>query len=239
MYNGCISISTLTQPIDAALSQQIIVRWAQDSDHIAAAKLSSKEQAIRFLIGRSLIHHVIVHATGLRNTDYEIHADANGKPAIHLASGKSETAISLSRSNGMIAAGVTTMGPLGIDLEFHRQNRSFDGIASFAFGTSEAQIACRSRQDFYRIWCLREAMSKATGLGLQEATDRIDKVSQSKNDETFQIKVEEQKWLLAHITPQRNYSLAVAIQHIGSESSIDWNKTAIDLRLTSAADLII
>ena len=68
----------------------------------------------------------------------------------------------------MVVAAASMLGPVGVDVESHRPRPSFDALAAFAFGPRERDIARRSPEAFYRIWCLREAMSKATGRGLNE-----------------------------------------------------------------------
>ncbi len=238
MYNGCISISTLTQPKDTTLVDHIIARWANHSDHSAAGAYSRKELARRFLLGRSLIRNVLARSSLMPNCDYEFVANDKGKPFIKLSSGEIGPAISITHSNGMIAAAVTSIGALGIDMEFHRANRSFNAIASYAFGPQETKIASQSIDNFYKIWCLREAMSKATGKGLEEATDGVDTVDKMPMVGAWKSSIETEEWGFALLTPSRRYSLAIAIKCAAETASTKWNERSLKFEQLEFSDLI-
>ena len=123
----------------------------------------------------------------------------------------------------------TMVGPLGIDVEYHRPNRSFDAIASFAFGPRERLGTRGSTRDFYRIWCLREAMSKANGKGLAEAADNIDRVFSGPETGAWETAIEARRWLLAHITPEQDFSLAIAVNGDERVVDIEWSEKSLDL----------
>jgi 4'-phosphopantetheinyl transferase len=161
--------------------------------------------------------------------DYQILTDPNGKPFMQLPSGESGPSISISHSGDMIVAAATIVGSVGVDIEYHRPNRPFDSIASYAFGPNEKLAAVQSPQAFYRIWCIREALSKASGNGLREVTDRTDRVSGIPDSGVWETQINARKWLLAHILPTDDYSLAIAIACDYPKRCVEWTESSLDI----------
>lgn len=229
MYNGRVSLALLTQPATDRIATDLLEEWAQDADRIAAAKHKNPEIAHRTLLGRSLIRALIDRGSEANGRNCQFATERNGKPYILMGSGKMGPAISISHSGGLIVGAVTNMGALGVDVEEHQPRRSFNEIASFAFGPREAHAAVRTPQDFYRIWCLREAMSKASGMGLAEATDRIDRTQHISGNGAWQMIDGSSRWLLAHVNPAEGYSLAVAVRRDISRVHTAWTEESLDL----------
>ena len=229
MSNGCVSIAALIQSGTDIAEKALIKAWARNSDWSQAACRANPVLSRRFLLGRTLVRALIARTIGAAGQDCEIYTKTNGKPFVRLASGNRGPAISISHSGAMIVAAATTLGSLGIDVEHHRRGRSFDAIASFAFGPREGQSARRSPTAFYRIWCLREAMSKASGNGLTEVTDKIDRVSAGPTIGAWEATIGARRWLLAHINPAKDYSLAIAVNRIDPASNMEWAEKSLDL----------
>jgi hypothetical protein len=74
---------------------------------------------------------------------------------------------------------------------------------------------------------MREAMSKATGRGLVEAADGLDRVPDGPFIGAWKTENESGKWLLAHIEPETGYSLAVAVLGAEPHSAVEWNADSI------------
>lgn len=107
--------------------------------------------------------------------------------------------VSLSHSRGWIACAASAIGPLGIDIEVPRPGRNVAGIAAAAFGPLEAERATTGGESgFYRIWTLREAIGKATGLGLPLATDGVDRVHEGPDEGPWQMASGQANWFLCH-----------------------------------------
>ena len=63
------------------------------------------------------------------------------------------------------------MGPIGIDIEYRDPARDLDRLAEAAYGAEECRaVAACGISAFYRIWTVREAISKATGDGMALVT---------------------------------------------------------------------
>lgn len=71
--------------------------------------------------------------------------------------------VSVSHSHHLVAVAVTSSGPVGIDVE-HVAPRDTAGLARVVLAPDE----CASdAAGFYRYWCRKEAVVKATGEGLR------------------------------------------------------------------------
>lgn len=237
MSTGCVNIAILKQSAKNSVANALIARWARDADRSQAANLGNQAVSQRFLLGRSLVRALVERTTDTNGQDFQIRSNVNGKPFVRLDSGKHGPAISVSHSGALIVAAATTLGSLGVDVENHQKKRSFEAIASFAFGPQERQAASMSSQAFYRIWCLREAMSKASGKGLPEVTDRIDRVLGGPGVGTWEAECGSSRWLLAHIAPAAGYSLAVAVKCSEPATAITWSENSLDLWHPSQAEL--
>ena len=151
--------------VDAGL----IRRWATDDDRAYAGR---RPRSGSSLLALSALRALLFRAT--RQTGWIVVRSPNGKPSVMTESGENGPSVSLSHTAGLIAVAVASHGPIGIDVERHR-DRDFTALAEQAFGPLEQQaVASGGRDTFYRIWTLREAVAKATGEGLALVLNRID-----------------------------------------------------------------
>lgn len=127
--------------------------------------------------------------------------DTPGTPAI---------GVSFSHSGDWIACALNSEGPIGVDIEIHRPDRNLQGIAELGFSAREVQRCQGSVQEFYRIWCLREAIAKATGMGLAQATNRQDYADAGPFVGSWQAAVANQTWDLTHALAAESLSVACA-----------------------------
>ena len=79
---------------------------------------------------------------------------------------------------------------------------------------------------FYRIWTLREAISKATGDGMALVMDRNDHVPTLMADGLL-VRANTQ-WLLAHQQVACNFSLALAVQVASAEGGATVQGCSLD-----------
>ena len=118
--------------------------------------------------------------------------------------------VSITHTGNLVAAAASAIGPVGIDVERRDAARDLDRLALAAFGPAECQaVASQGVPAFYRIWTLREAISKATGDGMALVADRIDRVPVDMVDGP--LVAAEGDWLVAHEVIARDFSLALAV----------------------------
>ncbi|MBR2860235.1 MAG: 4'-phosphopantetheinyl transferase superfamily protein [Clostridia bacterium] len=96
-------------------------------------------------------------------TEADIVYDKNGKPRIK----DSHCGISISHSFDMVFCGIAG-GEIGVDTE---KIRDFDErISSRFFTLSEKEFARKSKENFFKVWTVKEAIVKFTGEGLKALT---------------------------------------------------------------------
>ena len=142
----------------------------------------------------------------LGDTGWTIETDARGKP---LACGPGTRHVSIAHSRSIVAAAASAVGPIGIDIEYLDAARDLDRLACAAYGVEERRsVASQGASAFYRIWTVREAISKATGDGMALVADRLDRVPASMRDGAFVSASGD--WLIAHDVVAQDFSLALA-----------------------------
>lgn len=167
-----------------------------------ACTLAPEKSAHKRLLARALTRKLLAKNTG--KNDWEFLYQQNGKPYLQSFNGVETPHISWSHSKDFVAAAISLRSPLGIDIE-EWCPRPFDQLAAFAFGNREQQeIKEYGEAAFYRIWTIREAKAKATGLGLWPHMDG--------HDQTPPISIEYSKdeiWEI-HYTIVHGCSVAIA-----------------------------
>jgi 4'-phosphopantetheinyl transferase len=165
----------------------------------------SSDRSGRTATGRALALQLLM---ALGGTGWTIEADGQGKP---VARGPFARHVSIAHSRDMVAAVASAVGPIGIDIEYRNPARDLDRLAQAAYGAEECRaVAACGIAAFYRIWTVREAISKATGDGMALITDRTDRVPPAMTNGSFVAAGGE--WLLAHDVIAQDFSLALAAQ---------------------------
>jgi malonyl CoA-acyl carrier protein transacylase/phosphopantetheinyl transferase len=154
-----------------ALSEEELVEWRNFK--------GVEQRRIQWLCGRAVAkeaaRHFLKknHKLELGSPDFSIATDDNGKPLVR---GKHVTApveISLSHTDGatVAVAGDPADGRLGIDIEKIRQlNPDFmDGAFSAADMPKLFEASGGRNVDEWalRVWCAKEALTKAAGIGMR------------------------------------------------------------------------
>jgi 4'-phosphopantetheinyl transferase len=156
---------------------------------------------------------LLVRATGWSGAEWTFAAEPSGRLIAHYRNSYRFPSVSLSHSGGWVACAISDAGCIGIDIEAHSPRRTFIGIADAAFGPGEqSQVAADGAAGFYRIWTWKEAMAKASGVGIAEVTDRTDRVARQPKNGSWRTKVGETLWWFAYATPVTGLSLAVALE---------------------------
>jgi 4'-phosphopantetheinyl transferase len=201
-----IAIDTALMSECGTTADDALLRWSLPADNFPCARRRS-------LLARALLRRMFVQTTGIPPGGWVFDVEPSGRPILRNAGCDRVPSISLAHSGGWVAVAASDAGAIGIDIEIHRPHRNFSGIAAAAFGPDEQRmVATGGAATFYRIWTLREAMAKASGEGIAEVVDRIDRVASGPKEGVWWASIGATPWLLAHTTPVSGLSLAVAIQ---------------------------
>jgi 4'-phosphopantetheinyl transferase len=181
----------------------------------------------RSRLARALLQEMLADDFG--TGPWTLSADSRGKPFIEERATDPSFGVSIAHGDDIVAAAVSTIGTVGVDVEPHRTDRDLLRIAEYAFGCAEqGRTAAGGARQFYRTWTLREAMGKATGDGLALAADGIDRTTALPEEGAWTQ--EEGAWLLAHRFLQDRQSLALAVRRDPGADPAAWSFDAISWR---------
>lgn len=153
---------------------------AQVMEHLGDASLGDKEKAqaqllkkesdrVRFLAARSLLRHALTEAMSgeLPPESWDYVEGTHGKPlmAPHLPS----LEFNISHTADCVAVAVSTSGPVGVDVESTLPDERLE-IIEDVLTRQERKYLSRIPDEqkwetFLKFWTLKEACSKALGLG--------------------------------------------------------------------------
>jgi 4'-phosphopantetheinyl transferase len=151
--------------------------WLTPAENAQAARLADAALRARFVVSRGLRRQVLSGCIGAAAGDLVFIEQDGGKPRL---AGNHGWDFNLSHTGEHVAV-AARRGPVGIDLEQHREVREEEAIVRRYFHPDEAQAWLRLPEDgrtaaFFVLWSAREAAMKCAGLGLAQgiAMTRID-----------------------------------------------------------------
>ncbi len=151
--------------------------------------LSAEEQArrLRFVRPEDAHHYLVSHAL-VRLTlsryvaappeSWQFEANEYGRPHIAAPESGNPLHFNLSHTRGLVACGVSWIGPVGVDVENAERARASVDLAAHYFSPHElaelqrAPVAERAGR-FFDYWTLKEAYLKARGVGLSLPLDKF------------------------------------------------------------------
>jgi 4'-phosphopantetheinyl transferase len=124
-----------------------------------------------FLTSRALLRTTLATRLQCEPAALQFIRDANDKP--QLAEPYANWHFNLSHSHDWVVLAVSSIGPVGIDVESHERKNNLSGIARRFFSADE-NISLTNldnaqwMEQFFAIWTLKEAHAKALGCGLSK-----------------------------------------------------------------------
>jgi 4'-phosphopantetheinyl transferase len=170
-----------------------------------------------FVAAHILKRNLLSWAGGLPPSDWRFIADPLGKPQIDPALGRPRLRFSLSHTRGLVACAVSLDHAVGLDVEALDCARDGLDIAERFFAPAELALlraaAPGDRPDiFTRIWTLKEAYIKGTGLGL--ANCPLDCIAFEPQGVRFGTALEDDpaNWQFTQWRPTSQHLLALALR---------------------------
>jgi len=121
--------------------------------------------------GRAWIRHRLSDVLGLSSPHHlNLRQDDRGRP--YVVDAPPGFDCNWSHSGEWMALAINWQGPIGIDLEVIRPDFSIEDVAATVCRPSEAAALSRAATPadrskvFYRLWTAKEALMKATGMGV-------------------------------------------------------------------------
>ena len=119
----------------------------------------------RFVIGRGMLRQILSYYTGCSPRELQFAKGINNKPSIQPAF---PIEFNLSYSQEFIVVGIASQ-PIGADIEFIHPDFDYSLLLDACFMAPEIKVivdAADPRQEFFLFWTRKEALLKATALGL-------------------------------------------------------------------------
>jgi 4'-phosphopantetheinyl transferase len=148
--------------------------WLDAAEREKASRFVFARNRIEYAAAHVLVRHALAAATGHPPAAFRFEAGAHGKPTAWIGRETAGIHFNLSHSKGLVAVALG-LCELGLDVEPIRHSVNL-AVARHAFAPEEIAwleglSEGRQAEGFLRLWTLKEAFIKATGLGLSQPLD--------------------------------------------------------------------
>ena len=160
--------------LPAAKLQQFST-WLSDDERQRWLRFHHADDRQRFLLARALVRSVLGAMLQQSPDRVQFSRNHHGKPELRQP-GVPPLRFNVSHTRGLLALAVTVVDDIGVDVESMARDVEMLSLAERFFAASETAML-RSlpppelRENFFRLWTLKEAWVKARGLGLQFGLD--------------------------------------------------------------------
>ena len=189
-------------------------------------EIQDPQRSKQFLLGRLLIGHLLTNA--FKITDYTIEThDTFDKPKLAFGNAEFNLDFNISHTQKMVAAVVSPVGPVGIDVEDTQTKRNWHAVGKKYFSAHENQDIDRkpnSVKDDIRLklWITKEAAIKARGQTISRGMADIKMVGRWSDRKPFAAKGTHQD------TEWHMFGLSPMLDHIGTIALVKGeNETAV------------
>ncbi|GEM_PF-1172295 len=130
-----------------------------------------------FAAAHGLLRAIVAECAETDPQRIDFGAGSHGKPSVELPDEARDVHVSLSHTDGLVAAAWTRVGPFGLDVQHAGRSRDLPGVAERVYTHHE-----RSEMDglgpptsdawtkrFYTLWATKEAWLKACGTGFSRS----------------------------------------------------------------------
>lgn len=131
-----------------------------------AQRFARHEDRVRFVATRAALRRLLAERLGRRPQDLRIVYGAHGKPRLAQACGSdSRLEFSVSHSGAHALMAISSRRAVGVDIERCDPSLDVTALEQHVLSLRERQDA-GCRLDFFERWVVKEAVLKASGIGL-------------------------------------------------------------------------
>ncbi|MFH7340423.1 4'-phosphopantetheinyl transferase family protein [Streptomyces sp. KHY 26] len=194
----------------------------------------------RFAASRVLLRFAAAAALGARPESVEIGYGLTGRPQLR---GYDGVHVSLSHTDGLLLVGLATDGAIGVDAEPATRTLYGPGLdrhvcTPYELARIEALPLAERNPAVLRLWTLKEAYSKARGLGLRFRFTDFGFTPDRAPEDVLRpdgTPASMGRWLLRTSSLGGRYTLAVAVEDAGFGRTADTAaRTALDPAVVDA-----
>ncbi len=208
-------------PLDVPLSTiQVLQPVLNPEELTKAERFRFAKDRDRYIVGRGVLRMLLARYVQQPPEGLSFAYNQYGKPTLsNLPEGKS-LEFNISHSHDLALFAFTSIGPLGVDVEYMREDIDYEQLAQHFFSVQEnasLQSLPRTmwRQAFYNCWTRKEAYIKARGEGLAIPLDQFD-VSLKPGELAALLSSRESdvaNWTFQELLPGADYGGALAINN--------------------------
>ena len=193
-----------------------------DDELARAERFRFENHRHRWIAGRAMLRTILSAMTQRSPESVAFEYDQHMKPYLTCSSSHERIHFNLTHSSDLALLAVTTVGPVGIDVERIEPLSNIDAVVSRFFSRAERDAFCSVTGDvdrlkaFYACWTRKEAYLKALGCGISKPTNAFD-VTLLDNAEPEIVAIDgdtdaARDWLLFDLKVIPGYVAALAIQ---------------------------
>ena len=145
-----------------------------------ACRFINPLHAQRYIWSRIVLRYLIATYLNIEPSVIVFDSQASGKPILAGQHAKSQLQFSISHAKNGIALAVSRNQPIGVDLEFIRENINALAVAKRFFTEKEFLYLQSLKSDslrierFFHLWIGKEAFVKAIGTGIAGFLDQVE-----------------------------------------------------------------
>ena len=172
-----------------------------------------KEDRIRSIVTRAALRLILSQYVDQPPLTIQIGYNDYGKPFVLAPLQARQFDFNVSHSGDLALIAVSKGKPVGVDVEYVRDGRDIDEIASLVFTSNERQHMRSSPEKnrldvFYELWVRKEACLKRIGLGFSGGPEFVDVLPYANHSNEIRNDV---SFFLTSLKPADGYMGAIAI----------------------------
>jgi 4'-phosphopantetheinyl transferase len=145
-------------------------RFLSADEHERMARYVQHADRVRFAVARSVLREILGERLACDPAQLEFATGAYGRPSL---AAHPDVSFNVSHSGERVLIALSMVRTVGADIEVANPSLDWRSLINLVCAPEEAHHVLTVR-DFYRCWTAKEALLKATGVGIGEGLKSID-----------------------------------------------------------------
>jgi 4'-phosphopantetheinyl transferase len=214
------------------LQNRMLLAPLSDDEKAKAGRFVFGKDQRRFVTAHGALRLILAEYTGVDPSELSFAQGENGKPYLRPAPGGGDVFFNLSHSGDYTLIAVTKCLRVGVDIEGIRSSIEYLEMSRKFFSPSECAWLDRQPMSeqvaaFFRLWVVKEAFLKATGVGLSDSLSEIAVTFTSNGNASVRHpgnNTPGTRWLAEEMNLVPGYASALVVEE-GAQILKTWNLT--------------